>query len=204
MADPRAHWENVYATKAETAVSWYQKRPATSLAYIAEARTDRRAPIIDVGGGASTLADELLGLGYTDLTILDLAESALAKSRTRLGTQAERVKWITADVTRWKPARRYQIWHDRAVFHFLTDAERQDGYIGALQAGTLPGATVIMATFALEGPEKCSGLPVQRYSPETLAARIGPPFDLKGETSEAHITPAGAVQRFAYAVFRRD
>jgi hypothetical protein len=204
MADPRTHWENVYSTKPETAVSWYQPHPVTSLGYIAAARTDLSAPIIDVGGGASTLADELLVLGYSDLTVLDLAESALAKSRARLGTQAERVIWITADVTRWKPARQYRIWHDRAVFHFLTDAERQDAYIGALQAGTLPGATVIMATFALDGPEKCSGLPVQRYSPETLAARIGAPFDLKAEASEAHTTPIGAVQRFSYAVFSRD
>ncbi len=203
MGDLRDHWEGVYSSKADTAVSWYQPHSARSLAYVTAAAVDKAAPIIDVGGGASTLVDDLLSRDYSDLTVLDLAEPALAKSKGRLGADASRVAWITADITRWQPPRRYRVWHDRAVFHFLTAPEHQDAYIAALKAGTSQGATVIMATFALDGPDKCSGLPVQRYSPQTLAARLGSAFVLADETRETHTTPSGAEQRFSYAGLTR-
>lgn len=203
MGSSRSHWEDVYAAKAETAVSWYQRHAVQSLQMIAAAAADRTAPIIDIGGGASTLVDDLLAEGFGDITVLDVAEAALAKSKARLGAAAGKVSWIVADITQWKPPRRYQVWHDRAVFHFLTDTPRQDAYIAALEAATEPGATAIMATFALDGPEKCSGLPVQRYSPQTLAARLGRSFRLIDEARETHKTPGGSAQHFSYAVLRR-
>ena len=204
MPDAHAPWEGLYYSRPETGFSWYQRDPATSLEYIAAATVDRSAPVIDVGGGASLLVDALIARGYSDLTVLDLSESALRKSRERLGVSASRVTWIAADVTHWHPTRRFQVWHDRAAFHFLTAPDRQAAYVAVLQAATLPGATVIIATFALDGPEKCSGLPVQRYSPETLATRLGAPFVLSTSRQEAHMTPGGAAQRFSYAVFRRE
>lgn len=207
MGSSRSHWEDVYAAKAETAVSWYQRHPVRSLQMIAAAAPDRTVPIIDVGGGASTLVDDLLAEGFGDITVLDVAEAALAKSKARLGAagsgDGSKVSWIAADITQWKPPRLYRVWHDRAVFHFLTDPARQDAYIAALEAATAPGATAIMATFALDGPEKCSGLPVQRYSPQTLAARLGRSFQLIDEARETHRTPGGLEQHFSYAMLRR-
>lgn len=202
MADVRDHWENVYSTKAETAVSWYQPRSERSLAHVAAA-AGPADPIIDIGGGASTLVDDLLLRGFVDVTVLDVAEAALSKSKARLGARAGEVHWIVADITQWQPDRRYKVWHDRAVFHFLTGDAQQKAYVAALTAGTARGATVVMATFALDGPEKCSGLTVQRYSPQTLATRLGPAFDLIDAGAESHHTPWGAEQKFSYAVFRR-
>ena len=203
MADVRDHWEDVYKTKAETAVSWYQPQSARSLAWIASV-AGPAAPIIDVGGGASTLVDDLLANGFSHVTVLDVAEAALAKSKARLGARAGEVSWIVADITKWCPERRYEVWHDRAVFHFLTEDAQQAAYVAALTAGTAPGATVVMATFALDGPENCSGLAVQRYSPQTLAARLGPPFALIDSAQESHRPPWGAEQKFSYAMFRRS
>lgn len=202
MADVRDHWTNVYTAKAETDVSWYRPHSERSLAYIA-ATAAPADPVIDVGGGASTLVDDLLARGFADVTVLDVAETALAKSKARLGREAAKVSWIAADITTWRPPRRYRVWHDRAVFHFLTGDCEQAAYIVALEAGTAPAATVVMATFALDGPEKCSGLPVQRYSPQTLAARLGPRFTLIDSRQESHHTPWNAEQKFSYAVLRR-
>lgn len=203
MGDLRGHWEGVYATKAETAVSWYQRHSYRSLAYVT-ALASKASHIVDIGGGASTLVDDLMERGYANVTVLDIADAALAKAKSRLGANASRVTWIVADITRWRPPRSYDVWHDRAVFHFLTKAEDQDAYIRTLQAGTGPGAAVVMATFALDGPDKCSGLPVQRYSPQTLAARLGSPFVLVEEARETHATPWGSQQQFSYAVLRRS
>lgn len=203
MRNRRSHWEGVYATKAENALSWYQRHSSQSLAYVTAAAS-WASPIIDVGGGASTLVDDLLERGYADLTVLDIAATGLAKAKVRLGQQASRVNWIVADIRRWHPPRLYEVWHDRAVFHFLTTADDQDAYISALQAGTRPGAWVIMATFAPDGPEKCSGLPVQRYSSRGLASRLGAPFILMDEAVETHNTPSGNEQRFCYTILRRD
>jgi SAM-dependent methyltransferase len=203
MTDAHDHWQSVYATKAETEVSWYQPLPHLSLKLITAAAPDKAEGIIDIGGGASTLVGELLARGHDDVTVLDISEAALARSRDLLGDGAARVRWIAADITQWTPDRQWDVWHDRATFHFLTDAARQDAYIAALTHATPSGAAVIIATFALDGPEKCSGLPVQRYSPETLARRLGPDFMLVSGTPEAHVTPKGATQRFSYALLRR-
>lgn len=203
MDAERAHWDKVYETKAETAVSWYQPRCFVSLKLIKSASPDDKASVIDVGGGAATLVDDLLEQGFGDLTVLDISGSALERSKARLGKDAGKVGWIVADVTRWTPARTWDVWHDRAAFHFLGNAESQAAYIAALTAATRPGATVIISTFGRDGPEKCSGLAVERYDPEALARRLGPDFTLIADEAESHTTPAGTEQHFSYAVLKR-
>lgn len=203
MTDRQTHWNETYSTKGDNQVSWFQVKPERSLDLITSAAPDRAAAIIDVGGGASRLPITLSALGYSDITVLDIAETALARSKARLGTQADKLSWIVADVTQWQPQRIWQVWHDRAVFHFLTEPAAQDAYIAALKRGTAAGSSVIIATFALNGPERCSGLPVQRYSPSTLATRLGPDFTLYHESEESHATPFGTTQQFQYAAFRR-
>jgi SAM-dependent methyltransferase len=199
--DRQAHWNAAYAAKAETQVSWFQERPVRSLAMIANAAP--MGSVIDVGGGASRMVDALLDAGRDDVAVLDISQVALDRARARLAEKASRVQWLCADITQWKPARTWDVWHDRAVFHFLTDAGAQDAYISVLTAATRPGSIVIISTFALTGPERCSGLPVQRYSPAGLAARLGPGFMLEDEALEVHVTPWGATQDFAYAALRR-
>lgn len=203
MTDLQDHWDRAYTTKAATAVSWYQPLPAKSLELIRRAAPDTAASIIDIGGGASTLPDNLLRAGYGDITVVDISEAALKRSQERLGADSGRVTWLVADITTWTPPRTWDVWHDRAVFHFLTDAATQDSYIAALLAGTHSGSTAIISTFALDGPERCSGLPVQRYSAPSLAERIGAKFKLIDQQAERHTTPGGGVQSFIYAVFKR-
>lgn len=157
MADRQKHWESVYTATAETEVSWYQARSERSLQLIQAASPNRSASVVDIGGGASTLVDDLLADGFGDVTVLDISEAALARSKERLGQRADKAAWIVADITQWSPPRQWDIWHDRAVFHFLTERDHQDAYIAALAAATAPDATIIMATFAIDGPEKCSG-----------------------------------------------
>jgi hypothetical protein len=202
MTERQAHWNEAYTAKAETEVSWYQPNPSRSLELITAAAPSTGS-VIDVGGGASNLADALLSNGYSDLTVLDISAVSLELSKARLGRLSSKIFWIVTDITHWQPQRTWDVWHDRAVFHFLTDAEAQDAYIGALKRGTIVGSAVIMATFALAGPEKCSGLAVQRYSPATLAARLGPDFRLFTEGPETHPTPFGTTQEFSYAAFQR-
>ena len=203
MDAERAHWDKVYETKAETAVSWYQPHSALSLNLIARASPDGKASVIDVGGGAATLVDDLLMQGFADVTVLDISGAALDRSKARLGKDADKVDWIVADITRWSPARTWNIWHDRAAFHFLTTPGSQKAYIAALMAATRPGAMVIISTFGLGGPEKCSGLPVERYSPGALADRLGSDFALTAEETDIHKTPWGTEQRFSYTVLKR-
>jgi 2-polyprenyl-3-methyl-5-hydroxy-6-metoxy-1,4-benzoquinol methylase len=203
MTGTQTHWDQTYAAKAETQVSWFQASPERSLALIRSAAPSHSASIIDVGGGASSLVDSLLADGYTDLTVLDVSEVALGRSKARLGERASNVAWIVADVTNWQPPKKWNVWHDRAVFHFLTETAAQDAYITALKQGTAPGCTVLIATFALNGPERCSGLPVCRYSPATLASRLGDGFVLYAESAETHSTPFGTTQEFSYAGFLR-
>ena len=204
MTDRRTHWNETYGSKAENQVSWFQVTPERSLELITAAAPDHAMSIVDIGGGASRLADALLTLGYSDITVLDIAETGLSRTKARLGAQqANKLSWIVADVTHWQPPRRWQVWHDRAVFHFLTEPEAQDLYIDALKRGTVAGSSVIIATFALDGPERCSGLPVQRYSAATLAIRLGAAFALYAEGEESHATPFGTTQQFQYAAFRR-
>ena len=198
------HWQGVYGKKAETSVSWYQATPARALASVREIAPSLEASIIDIGGGASTLVDGLLEVGYTDITVLDIAAAALEKSKARLGARAAHINWMAADITSWSPSRTWDVWHDRAVFHFLTTPENQTRYLNALECGTKAGSHVIMSTFALDGPERCSGLPVQRYSAQTLAQKVGPRFKLMEESQEQHLTPWGATQSFTFAVYVRS
>ncbi len=203
LSESRAHWDRTYAAKAENQVSWFQEQPALSVRLIGEAAAAKAAPIIDVGGGTSRLADALLDEGYCDLTVRDISEQALARTKARLGPRSERIGWIVADVTDWRPQRHWQVWHDRAVFHFLITEEAQEAYLEALMQATVPGSSVIIAAFALTGPERCSGLPVKRYSAETLAERLGEDFALYDRAAERHPTPFGTSQDFIYAAFRR-
>jgi trans-aconitate methyltransferase len=197
--DRRAHWQTVYQNKSEDDVSWFQARPARSLELIRRTGlVAEGARLIDVGGGASRLVDALVAQGDLRVTVLDIAEAALAQARKRLGQQAERVEWIAADILRWTPPQRYDLWHDRALFHFLTDpADRQD-YTRTLAAGLSPGGQAVIATFAPDGPERCSGLPVCRYDPDGLAAALGTGFRLLDSLTEDHVTPAGKLQKFQY------
>jgi 2-polyprenyl-3-methyl-5-hydroxy-6-metoxy-1,4-benzoquinol methylase len=202
MTDDQTHWNDTYSSKGDN-VSWYQPPSSRSLELIRSAAPMHNASIIDIGAGASRLADSLLTAGYTDVTLLDISEIALGRTRDRLGEAASKVRWIVANISQWKPSRTWDVWHDRAVFHFLIDHAAQDSYIAALKQATRPGSTAILSTFALTGPEKCSGLPVQRYSAETLSARMGSDFELVTQEAEQHHTPFGTTQDFIYAGFRR-
>lgn len=199
----REHWNRVYRDKPADRVSWYQQQPAASLELIAASGVGRDAGIIDVGGGASVLVDALLDQGYTGLAVLDVAHSALEAVRARLGDRAALVEWFEADVTRFEPTRRYALWHDRAVFHFLTDAGERAAYVRTLGKALQPGGTVIIATFAPDGPPKCSGLDVVRYDERSLAAELGTSFQLRDSRREAHVTPGGMTQPFCYFRFER-
>ncbi len=199
----REHWDDVYRRKAPEALGWHQPRPVVSLDLIGALGLDRAAALVDVGGGASTLVDALLAEGFGDVTVLDLSDEALALARARLGDSAARVAWIAADVTRWRPPRRYALWHDRAVLHFLIDEDRRQAYRDVLHRALAPGGYAVIATFAPDGPEQCSGLPVRRHAPEDVAALLGPAFRLVDHRHEDHTTPGGAVQRFQYSVLER-
>lgn len=198
-----AHWQAVYEGKAETVVSWFQERPASSLALIHATGLGVDARIIDVGGGASRLIDYLLDQGYRSVTVLDIAMAALEKTRHRLGARADTVAWLVADITQWIPSGQFDIWHDRAVFHFLTDPSDRKAYVAAMAAAVPTGGHAIVGTFALDGPERCSGLPVCRYDADGLVAEFSPYFQLVETVAEDHITPAGKTQRFQFCRMRR-
>lgn len=201
----KAHWEEVYATKSPTAVSWFQPHAALSLQLIEQTGVPKDASIIDVGGGASTLVDDLLGAGYSNLTALDLSDAALAASRARLGSRADAVHWLAGDITQITLLEQaYAVWHDRAVFHFLTTEPQREAYVAAVMRAVKPGGHVIVATFAEDGPEKCSGLPVARYSAQGLHAQFGNPFTLLRQQREEHHTPFGTVQQFIYCLCRKE
>lgn len=199
----QSHWQSVYTTKEETSVSWFQEHPTVSLSLIHGAQLPKLSPIIDVGGGTSRLVDHLLAEGFTDLTVLDIAAASLNVARKRLGSSAAAVTWLDADVTNAElPRAHYALWHDRAVFHFLTGAAARRHYVEQLRNSVVPGGHVIIATFALDGPRECSGLPVMRYSPETLAKELGNAFLLVEQTTEIHPTPLGTTQQFIYGHFQ--
>ena len=203
MSDRSTHWDKVYATKGETEVSWFQDSPEISLEMIRAARADQGAAIIDIGGGASRLVDALLQDGYRELTVLDLSTNALDAAKRRLGAAASMVDWIVADATTWRPVKAYDVWHDRAAFHFLTDPRDRAAYVERLRSAVALRGHVIIATFAPDGPEKCSGLPVQRHDSASLAAELGPEFELVETRSEMHHTPWNATQAFQFSRFRR-
>jgi SAM-dependent methyltransferase len=196
------HWNHVYQTKGPQDVSWYQRRPELSLALIAASGVSKDAGVIDVGGGASTLIDCLLNAGYTRLAVLDVSEVVLTQTRARLGARAAGVEWFETDVTTFEPPHRFGLWHDRAVFHFLMASEDRRGYVVALRRTLQPGGTVIMATFAMDGPPQCSDLAVMRYDEQTLVPELGPEFILQEVRRETHLTPWESEQRFMYFRFR--
>jgi trans-aconitate methyltransferase len=198
-----AHWETVYTTKSESEVSWFQENPAPSLELIAMAGLNPEAAIIDVGGGASRLVDGLLARGFQNVTVLDLSEAALLVAKARLGDQAKRVQWAVDDVTTWEPPQIYELWHDRAAFHFLTDDSARSAYVNRLKKALKRPSHVIIGTFAPDGPERCSGLPVARHDAVSLAATLGAEFELLDTRRHEHVTPWGSTQRFQFSTFRR-
>ena len=199
----KTHWETVYTTKAENEVSWFQDNPALSLELIDLVRPAHDAAIVDVGGGASRLVDNLLARGFERVTVLDISQAALDVAKARLGRRASQVQWIAADVTKWRPPETFDLWHDRAAFHFLVDAADRAAYVARLKKAVKPGGHVIIGTFAIDGPEKCSGLPVNRYDAARLSEELGTGFALIHARAHDHITPWHSQQHFQFCVFRR-
>lgn len=197
------HWENVYREKGEYQVSWFQETPAISLELLGAVGATPKSAVIDIGGGASRLVDALVDRNYEDVTVLDLLEAAISIAKARLGGRAATVRWIVADVTQWEPLRRYDVWHDRAAFHFLTDASDRNAYVARLMQALRPGGHAVIGTFAMDGPERCSGLPVVRYDAAHLTVALGSGFSLVETRRHDHKTPWDAIQHFQFSVFRR-
>ncbi len=201
--DARTHWERVYATKAPEAVSWYRAHLETSLALIERAAGASAASIIDVGGGESTLVDDLLTRGYRNITVLDISETAIEVTKRRLGPAAKSIRWIAADLSRAElGTQTYDVWHDRAVFHFLTTLDERVAYVRQVSRAVKPGGHVIVSTFGKGGPARCSGLPVMRYDAESLHEKFGAHFRLVDASEELHRTPFGTTQQFLYCYCR--
>jgi 2-polyprenyl-3-methyl-5-hydroxy-6-metoxy-1,4-benzoquinol methylase len=201
--DTKTHWEKVYAGKAPEAVSWYRPHLETSLALVERAASGYSASIIDIGGGESTLVDDLLARGYQNMTVLDVSQTAINVTKKRLGLAAEWVHWLTADITEVQLQRgAYDVWHDRAVFHFLTVEEHRAAYVRQVAHAVKPGGHVIVSTFGPEGPSKCSGLDVIRYDAESLHDQFGVRFRLVGSSKELHNTPFGTTQQFLFCYCR--
>lgn len=197
------HWENVYQKKNVDEVSWYQAHPECSLRLIQSVKLKPTANIIDVGGGASKLVDYLLDEGYQNLFVLDISGQALKKAKERLGDRYRKVQWIESDVTEYYATKSYDLWHDRAVFHFLTNPEDRAKYLETMGRSLTASAYVVIATFALNGPEKCSGLPIERYNVASLKQTLGKNYQLLLSEEEIHQTPSGNPQQFVYCLFRK-
>lgn len=199
----KKHWENVYGQKKPVEVSWYQVEPAVSPKLITSTGIDHAAKIIDVGGGASFLAGKLLDQGFQNITVLDILSKAIHYAQERLGRWVENVCWIEADVIEFESSAQYDLWHDRAVFHFLTDIEERSKYVQQLKDMVKPVGHVVIAAFVIDGPPKCSGLDVERYSLEKMKKELGDSFKLVNSVSEAHITPWNKEQKFIYCYFKK-
>ncbi len=199
----KEHWDNIYSDKKAVEVSWYQQYPQRSVALIKASGVDLSASIIDIGGGASTLVDALLKAGYKKLSVLDISHAAIEQAKTRLASQVGKVEWLEQDITKFVAKEKFDVWHDRAVFHFLTDEDDRASYVKAMRSALKPGGHAIVATFDLDGPEKCSGLDIVRYSPETMSAVFGESFKLLETQTEKHVTPGGVSQSFVYCRFIR-
>ena len=203
QAEAAAHWDAAYGQGDDTR-SWYEEHPGMSLRMLGAAGVSAADALIDVGGGASPLTGGLLDRGFRDLTVLDISSSGMQHARDRLGSRADQVHWLVADVLSWHPRRRYQAWHDRAVFHFLTTEERRQLYLHTLDTATAPDAIAVFGCFAPDGPQYCSGLPVACYSPAQLARQVGAKWLLTSQDREEHITPSGTIQPFTWVALRRQ
>jgi trans-aconitate methyltransferase len=202
-AEAAAHWDAAYA-RGDGTRSWFEKHPDMSLRMLDSAGVSATDALIDVGGGASPLTAALLDRGFGDLTVLDISAAGMQHARDRLGSRADQVHWLTADVLSWRPQRHYRAWHDRATYHFLTIDEYRQQYLHTLGTATAPGAVAVFGCFAPDGPRHCSGLPVARYSPAQLARQIGTQWLLISQDREEHITPAGTIQPFTWIALRRQ
>lgn len=203
MLDRKAHWQNVYQEKSPLEVSWYQKEPRLSLELIHRTGISDDEPIIDVGGGASVLVDFLCKEGFVNLSVLDISGNALADARNRLGELAKSINWIESDITEFIPFHEFTLWHDRAVFHFLTDESDRRKYVSSLTQVLKPGGHLIIAAFAIGGPDECSGLEIVQYDASRLISELGEEFEFREEINEIHITPANKIQKFTYFRFTR-
>lgn len=201
--EQKEHWEEVYARKTDAELTWHQDDPAASLALIERAGLHQGARIVDIGGGTSRLASRLLDRGFSNVTVLDLSSAALERAREAMGPRGDTVSWVAQDVLRWQPDGHFDLWHDRAAFHFLTDPADRAAYVARLTEALVPGGWAVIASFAADGPEKCSGLPVQRYDPEDLARVLGEAFALIEGRHVAHPKPQGGTQAFQYSLLRR-
>ncbi len=203
MGTSKDYWDRIYETRPPEAMSWTQAVPATSLALMREAVLSTGASVIDIGGGDGRLVDFLLEAGFADVTVLDISERSLERARRRLGAQADRVRWVVGDVTEYEPDRSYDLWHDRAAFHFLTTTEQIVRYLSVATAAVRPGGHAVIGTFAIEGPTTCSGLPVRRYSEDSLDSELRRGFSRVRCVSETHATPFQTQQDFLFCSFRR-
>ncbi|RZS97929.1 class I SAM-dependent methyltransferase [Cecembia calidifontis] len=203
MAVTKDHWENVYETKDTTKVGWFQEKPIVSLDLIEEFGINKNSAILDVGGGDSLLVDHLLALGYKDISVLDISSTSLKKAKIRLGKNADKIEWIHSDIIDFNPDRKYDVWHDRAVFHFLMDKEKIDIYLKISSLHIKPGGWLFIGVFSETGPETCSGLPVQRYSTVALAETFSMSFDCVKSFNTDHITPSGVTQNYSFCCLKR-
>lgn len=203
MEDQKSYWEHIYSKNEASHRSWFQERPSLSLRFIEATGIARDQAIIDVGGGESLLVDNLLFQGFTHLTVLDISSKALVQNKKRLAEKANTIQWIEADVTNFRPKQKYALWHDRAVFHFLTKEEDRLNYLSCLRNTLIPLGHLVIATFTIGGPTRCSGLDIVRYDRETLSRFFGEEFELKSSEIELHLTPWGSEQKFLYCRFQR-
>jgi ubiquinone/menaquinone biosynthesis C-methylase UbiE len=202
--EPKAHWDNLYSALHPEKLGWYEPHLRVSLDMISAARIDREARIIDIGGGASTLVDDLLARGFEHITVLDLSQAALSLARVRLGGQAGKVRWLKADITSASlPANHFDLWHDRAVFHFFTNGADREKYVKTMRRSVTAHGHIIIGAFSLQAPPKCSGLEVRRYSPELLHRELGEDLELYEHKCEAHVTPGGVEQMYVYCRFQK-
>lgn len=203
LFDRHQHWENIYKAKKLAEVSWYQPTPATSLAFFKEFKVPLTARIIDIGGGDSFLVDYLLNLGYKDITVLDISETAIERAQHRLGHSAQQVKWIVADATTFQPTEKYDFWHDRAAFHFLTKDHEIETYIGTVAENLRPNGIVVIGTFSENGPKKCSGIDIKQYSEKSMTERLQQFFTKIKCITVDHTTPFGTIQNFIFCSFKK-
>ncbi|SKB30763.1 Methyltransferase domain-containing protein [Salegentibacter holothuriorum] len=203
MNEAESHWQNVYTKKSYPETSWFQEKPEISLSIINELELPFTSKIIDIGGGDSNLVDFLMEEGYRDISVLDISAESLKKAEARLGANAEKVTWINADVTSFKPTQTYHLWHDRAAFHFLNEDQQIENYVRTLENSVIPGGFVIMATFSKNGPTKCSGRTVKQYDKEDLENLLEAKFNLLESKNIDHNTPTGAIQNFTFCCFRK-